>query len=136
MSAPSSATTSSTAETVDVPGWLAERIQAALGEAFGPDFASADPMLTPATRPEFGDYQCNVALKLAKQLGQKPRDVASRLVEAVALGEVCEPPEIAGPGFLNLRLQRGFVEAQLGMMSAGGPTCGVPKASAPFSALF
>lgn len=133
-SAPASPSTSSTAGTIDVSGWLAERIQAALGEAFGSEFASADPMLTPATKPEFGDYQCNAALKLAKELGQKPRDVASKLMEAVELGDVCEPPEIAGPGFLNFRLQRGFVEAQLGVMMSDGATCGVPKASTSPSA--
>jgi hypothetical protein len=128
-SAPASSSTSSTAETVDVSGWLAERVQAALGEAFGPEFASADPMLTPATKPEFGDYQCNAALKLAKELNQKPRDVATKLMEAVQLGEVCERPDIAGPGFLNFKLQRGFLEAQLRVMLADGATCAVPKVS-------
>lgn len=55
---------------------LAHEVSAALGRAFGADADGADPMVTPATRPEFGDYQCNAALALAKRLKAKPRDVA------------------------------------------------------------
>jgi len=104
---------SSTTETVDVPVLLAARIQAALGTAFGAEYASADPMLTGATKLEFGDYQCNAALKLAKQLGQSPRDVAATLLATMDVSDLCEAPDIAGPGFINLRLQKGFVEQQL-----------------------
>ena len=48
--------------TLDVKAWLAERVGEALGEAFGAEYAGADPLITPATKPEFGDYQCNVAM--------------------------------------------------------------------------
>lgn len=46
--------------------------------AFGDAAEGADPMVTDATRPEFGDYQCNAALALAKKLKSKPRDAAVR----------------------------------------------------------
>jgi arginyl-tRNA synthetase len=55
---------------------LAHEVSAALGRAFGAEADGADPMVTPATRPDFGDYQCNAALALAKRLKAKPRDVA------------------------------------------------------------
>ena len=57
---------------------MAAEVTAALGRAFGSEADGADPMVTPATRPEFGDYQCNAALALAKRLKAKPRDVAVR----------------------------------------------------------
>ena len=56
------------AATMDVLSWLGDRVRAALVEAFGPEFADADPLLAPATRAEFGDYQCNVAMGLAKKV--------------------------------------------------------------------
>lgn len=63
-----------------------------------------DPELRPATRPEFGHFQTNVALRLAKERGAKPRDVAAEIVAAVDVADLCEPLEIAGPGFINIRL--------------------------------
>lgn len=68
------------------------------------DLTGIDPELRPATRPEFGHFQTNVALRLAKTRGQKPRDIAAELVEQIDLSDLCEPLEIAGPGFINIRL--------------------------------
>jgi arginyl-tRNA synthetase len=63
-----------------------------------------DPELRPATRPQFGHFQTNVALRLAKTEGQSPRDVATRIVAQLEVADLSEPPEIAGPGFINFRL--------------------------------
>ena len=52
---------------------------------------------------KFGDYQANMAMPLGKQLGRPPRDVASAIVAELDVGDLCQPPEIAGPGFINLR---------------------------------
>lgn len=68
------------------------------------DLTGIDPELRPATRPEFGHFQTNVALRLAKSRGQKPRDIAAELVEQIDLSDICAPLEIAGPGFINIRL--------------------------------
>lgn len=51
----------------------------------------------------FGDYQSNVAMVLAKQLRTNPRELASRLIELMQLGELATA-EIAGPGFINFRI--------------------------------
>lgn len=86
---------------------------AALGEAG----READPVVRRAQDAKFGDYQCNAAMGLAKTLRQKPRDVAGRIVEALGaqaeFAAMCEPPEIAGPGFINLRLKPAFLAAGL-----------------------
>lgn len=64
-----------------------------------------DPEMRPATKPQFGHFQSNVALRLAKQEGRPPRDVAADIIERLDIGDLCETPEIAGPGFINLRLR-------------------------------
>lgn len=52
-----------------------------------------------------GDYACNVALQIAKGLGMPPRQVAERLVAALPASDWLDAAEIAGPGFINLRLR-------------------------------
>eukprot|EP00166_Cyanidium_caldarium_P001107 ctg_1521.g497 len=95
-------------------------VTAVLVETFSEVFSAADdPMVTSASRAEFGDYQCNAAMRLGKALQQKPRDVAQRLREALEprLAGVCQVPlEVAGPGFINFRLTDEFVTATLSRM--------------------
>ncbi|QGU07061.1 Arginine--tRNA ligase [Corynebacterium occultum] len=54
--------------------------------------------------PEHGDYATNLALQVAKKVGQNPREVATWLADALGRSEAVEVAEIAGPGFLNIRL--------------------------------
>jgi arginyl-tRNA synthetase len=95
---------------------LVSRLQAALVRAFGPEWEGADPLLVPTNNPKFGDYQANVAMSLAKSLKAKPRAIATQIVENLEVSDLCEPPEIAGPGFINLTLKPIYLEAQLQAM--------------------
>ena len=61
---------------------LTERFQRALEKAFGAEYADADPVIRPS---QFADFQANAALALGKRLGDKPRDVAQRIVEHLDL---------------------------------------------------
>lgn len=61
--------------------------------------------LTPASDARFGDYQTNAALVLGKQRGENPRNVAERILAHVDAGDLCEPPTVAGAGFINFRLR-------------------------------
>jgi arginyl-tRNA synthetase len=88
---------------------LAQRVSAALGAAFGPEYEAADPVIRPSS---FADYQSNAALPLAKQLGRPPRDIAADIVSHLHLDGVAEPPEVSGPGFINLRLLPGWIAAE------------------------
>ena len=92
---------------------LHDRFTQALVAAFGPEWAGTDPMLTPTSNPRFGDYQANLAMTLAKPLARNPRQVASQLVAQLQVEDLCEPPDIAGPGFINLRLKISYLEATL-----------------------
>lgn len=109
---------------------LTARFDQALVAAFGPDLAGTDPMLVPTSDPKFGDYQANLAMSLAKPLKQKPRDIASQIVEKLDLSDLCEPPEIAGPGFINLRFKTEHLEDQLRAIQTD-PRLGVEPVKTP-----
>ncbi len=70
-------------------------------------------MIRSAQDPRFGDYQANLAMPLGKRLGQPPRAVAEQIVAALDVGDICESPEVAGPGFINLRLRNDWLAARL-----------------------
>jgi arginyl-tRNA synthetase len=93
--------------------YLKDKFSAALIKAFGDELADTDPILVPASNPKFGDYQANVAMSLAKPLKNKPRAIAQQIVDHLDVSDICEPPEIAGPGFINLRLKTTYLEHQL-----------------------
>ena len=79
--------------------------------------APLDPQLGPASKPEFGDFQANGALPLARPLRLAPRAIASAIVAQLeadpAFGALCLPPEIAGPGFINLTLRPEVLAAEV-----------------------
>jgi arginyl-tRNA synthetase len=81
-----------------------------------PDFALEVPR-----NPEHGDFACNAALVLAKRLGRPPRAVAERLRTLLGdAGGLVAGAEIAGPGFLNLRLaERGWHDVLRSLLVAG-----------------
>ncbi|MBF2089792.1 MAG: arginine--tRNA ligase [Synechococcales cyanobacterium K44_A2020_017] len=110
--------------------YLTTQLEAALVAAFGPDLAGTDPVLVPTTNPKFGDYQANVALSLAKRLKDKPRAIAEALVAKLEVSDCCEPPAIAGPGFINLKLRTDYLQDQLRQMHQSD-RLGVAPTSAP-----
>mmetsp|Transcript_8453 Transcript_8453/g.18021 ORF Transcript_8453/g.18021 Transcript_8453/m.18021 type:complete len:772 (-) Transcript_8453:157-2472(-) len=105
-------------------------IQAAIAAA--KPFSTVDAMVTPATKPEFGDYQCNAAMSLAKSAGLNPRECAQKIVDGLRplIGDIMEEPEIAGPGFINLKFKEDYLSRALKTMAddAGGRLA-VPQTS-------
>ena len=89
---------------------LDQAFRTAIREAVGTE---ADPLLTPATNAQFGDYQSNVAMSLAKAQKTNPRAMAEQIKAKLQLGEVASEITIAGPGFLNVRLNPHWVAGQL-----------------------
>ncbi len=106
---------------LSLPSLLSERVAL---------IAGVDPELRPATRPQFGHYQTNVALRLANAEGRPPRDVAADLVAKIDLDDLCEPLEIAGPGFINLRI-KAEVLAQVANEVLGDVRAGIALAEQP-----
>lgn len=91
-------------------------------------FGFQDTMVTPATKLEFGDYQCNAAMGLARNVGMSPRDCAMKIVEGLRplIGNIMEEPEIAGPGFINLRFTKEYLEKSVQRMSNDEDRLAVP----------
>ena len=90
--------------------------------------------------PKFGDYQANFAMPLGKRLRRPPRDVAAEVIARVDLADLCQPPEIAGPGFINLRvkdqrlverLSAALTDPRLGIVPTVQPRSYVIDYSAP-----
>ena len=100
---------------------LAARLSAAAAAAFGSSYADLDPELRSATKPEFGHYQSNLALRLGNLLSLPPREVAARLVAALDLADLCETPSIAGPGFINLTLLPSTLATAVNQPTTFGP---------------
>lgn len=71
-----------------------------------------------ASRPEFGDFQIAGCLQLAKPLGQKPRDLAGRVKQALEAHPAIERAEIAGPGYVNLHLRTSWLAARVDALTS------------------
>jgi arginyl-tRNA synthetase len=108
---------------------LEERLSQALGKATGADFSAA---VRPATDAKFGDYQANGVMGAAKKLKCNPRDLAAEVVRLADLSDICEKPEIAGPGFINLRLRKDYIaSALLEINRDSSGRLGISKISSP-----
>lgn len=90
----------------------------------------ADALVKPAA-PEHGDYQINGVLPLAKQRKEPPRKLAEPLAEKLRESELIESAEVAGPGFINLRLRPGWVAQALREAAEDSARDGVPAVAAP-----
>jgi arginyl-tRNA synthetase len=118
--------------TFDPVELLGERFLAAIAAVAPGVGEGADPMISGSKRAELGDFQSNAAMPLAKRLGMKPRELAGAIVEKLDVADLCEPvteADIAGPGFINLRLRADALAGLLARMDA--PELGMPGPAEP-----
>ena len=83
---------------------LKERFRVALADLVD-DPTELLELIRRSQDPRFGDYQANFAMPLGKRLRRPPRDVAAEVVARLDVADLCHAPEIAGPGFINLRVK-------------------------------
>jgi len=112
---------------------LATRLNAALANT---DFAADLPegfsaKIDQAQNRQFGDYQSNAAMILAKQLKRDPREIATAIAEAFDRSGISEKPEIAGPGFINFRLTTSTLEDRFKALLDDPDQLGVAKVENP-----
>jgi len=81
--------------------------------------------ISEATKPEFGDFQFNGAMALAKKLKKNPREIATTIVDKIKDNPIFSKVEIAGPGFINLTISSKFLEENI--TKALDSRCGVNK---------
>jgi arginyl-tRNA synthetase len=121
MSTPATKTVSET-----LSDWAVEGFRAAFGDALT-DTSMVG--VVPAANPQFGDYQCNAAMPLAKQLKKPPREVAAAFAAKAPPHPAVERMEIAGPGFINIHLNAGWIVERIQSMGASS-NLDVPQAGA------
>ncbi len=109
---------------------IRERLKQATVAAFGAAFNDVEPAIVDATNPDFGDFQTNLAMTLSKRVGAPPRTIAEKIIAGANFDDVLEVPQIAGPGFINLRIKKDYLESELNKLR-NDERLGVPKASTP-----
>ncbi|WP_310729400.1 arginine--tRNA ligase [Streptomyces sp. N2A] len=102
---------------------LADALSAALPEA-----GAADPLLR---RSDRADFQANGLLALAKKLKGNPRELATKVVDAIGDSELLQDVEVSGPGFLNITITDKAITETLAARAADGDRLGVPLKDNP-----
>lgn len=115
--------------------------QQALAQAFPTKVDEIDPAMleiTEATQEKFGHYQFNSAMKLAKILGENPRQIAEKVVAALNMlpesATLFSKIEIAGPGFINISLNPNYISQAL-QQQIRDPHLGVAPPSKPLKVI-
>ena len=93
---------------------LSERLNLALKNIEKADLLSNfQGSVTSAADTRFGDYQTNAAMVLAKKIGMPPRELAAEIINQIDVDDISETPEIAGPGFINFKIQDSTIHSRL-----------------------
>lgn len=87
-------------------------------------------LIRPAQDSRFGDYQANFSMPLAGKLKRNSRELAAELVSQLDVTGLCEAPEVAGPGFINLRVSDSWLLERL-QAALADPRIGVEAAEQP-----
>jgi arginyl-tRNA synthetase len=103
----------------DTKSALASLFQTAVQSAF-PELGECSIVVERPKNPEHGHYAVNSALQLAKRLGKKPRDIADAMVKAIPANDLIASVDIAGPGFVNIRLSAAAETAVVNRIFAQG----------------
>ena len=102
--------------------------QAALAPILADTAVTANVVLERPRDASHGDVACNIAMQLAKQLKMNPRELATRVVEALLANPagkgLVESADIAGPGFINLRVTAASKQAVVKAVLAQGAEYG------------
>ncbi len=101
-----------------------------LDAVLAPIFDDLVPGASPALRPsQRADFQADGALQVARALGRAPREVAQEILSRAmerGLEQMCDRAEVAGPGFINLRLSAGMLAGRLARLRPGAEGLGAP----------
>lgn len=87
-------------------------------------------MVRPTQDPNLGDFQINSAMPLAKKMGGNPRQWAEKIVAELEVGDLCVAVDVAGPGFINLRLNNEWI-AESAADALQSPRQGVAEVTNP-----
>ena len=92
---------------MNIQALLSEKVSQALIAAGAP--ADCEPQVRQSAKIQFGDYQANGVMAVAKKLGMAPRQLAEQVLSHLDLNGIANKVEIAGPGFINIFLDPAFL---------------------------
>lgn len=95
---------------MNIQALLSEKVSQAMIAAGAA--ADCEPQVRQSAKPQFGDYQANGIMAIAKKLGQAPRQFAEQVVAHLDLNGIAAKTEIAGPGFINIFLDPSWLAQQ------------------------
>lgn len=107
---------------MNIQALLAEKVSQALIAAGAP--ADCEPQVRQSAKAQFGDYQANGIMSVAKKLGQQPRQLAEQVLQHLDLNGIASKVEIAGPGFINIFLDSQWLAQQV-QQALSAPRLGV-----------
>ncbi|MDI7688630.1 arginine--tRNA ligase [Cronobacter malonaticus] len=113
---------------MNIQALLSEKVSQALIAAGAP--ADCEPQVRQSARAQFGDYQANGVMAIAKKLGMPPRQFAEQALAHLDLTGIAAKTEIAGPGFINIFLDPAFLAKNI-EAAVASDRAGVEKVSAP-----
>ncbi|MBY7948280.1 arginine--tRNA ligase [Vibrio fluvialis] len=95
---------------MNIQALINDKVSQALEAAGAP--AGSPAAVRQSAKPQFGDYQANGVMGVAKQLGTNPREFAQKVIDVLDLDAIASKTEIAGPGFINIFLSEEFLAKQ------------------------
>lgn len=95
---------------MNIQALINDKVSQALEAAGAPTGSPA--AVRQSAKPQFGDYQANGVMGVAKKLGMNPREFAQKVIDELELDGIASKTEIAGPGFINIFLSEEFLAAQ------------------------
>ncbi|MBR9959397.1 arginine--tRNA ligase [Cronobacter sakazakii] len=113
---------------MNIQALLSEKVSQALIAAGAP--ADCEPQVRQSAKAQFGDYQANGVMAIAKKLGMPPRQFAEHALAHLDLTGIAAKTEIAGPGFINIFLDPAFLAKNI-EAAVASDRAGVEKVSAP-----
>ncbi|EBV2388295.1 arginine--tRNA ligase [Salmonella enterica subsp. enterica serovar Mississippi] len=96
---------------MNIQALLSEKVSQAMITAGAP--ADCEPQVRQSAKVQFGDYQANGMMAVAKKLGMAPRQLAEQVLTHLDLSGIASKVEIAGPGFINIFLEPAFLAEQV-----------------------
>ncbi|MFH7906597.1 arginine--tRNA ligase [Enterobacter cloacae] len=96
---------------MNIQALLSEKVSQALIAAGAP--ADCEPQVRQSAKVQFGDYQANGVMAVAKKLGMPPRQLAEQVLTHLDLTDIASKTEIAGPGFINIFLEPAFLASHV-----------------------
>ena len=95
---------------MNIAALINDKVSQALEAAGAP--AGSPAAVRPSAKAQFGDYQANGVMGVAKKLGMNPREFAQKVIDVLDLDGIASKAEIAGPGFINIFLEPAFLAKQ------------------------